>query len=253
MTIANNEIEKIENLNFISNNLCYKTAKSPLTTYSFNFKEKNLFNKTEDEDLNEKILEDLKNEEFDNIFIPLCFGATLSDYNGLRLATLIRCTKTTNQLKPIFIYSFVGYDDIIDDEYFNILKTKNIFLIDYKTIAFKEALEKKFEELTYDELPKEISKLKLEVPDDYEDNHSIANEYGLYQLAYNANIDIEEISDFNNEKMNSIYFKWLICKNGLYEELPTEIIEENNFFRAEIKKPKLTFTGKKIDLSKFNK
>ena len=40
----------------------------------------------------------LLEEKYDNIFLPLCFGPTLSDYNGLRLATHIRCTDTPNNV-----------------------------------------------------------------------------------------------------------------------------------------------------------
>ncbi len=52
-----------------------------------------------DSELTEIVLNLLKENEYDNIFLPLCFGQTLSDFNGLRLATHIRCTPTKNQLK----------------------------------------------------------------------------------------------------------------------------------------------------------
>ena len=99
---------------------------------------------------------------------------------------------------------------------------------------------------------REISKLTLEVPDNYEDNHSIANEFGIYQLAYNAGININEITDFDKEKLNSIYFKWLIAKNGLYEDLPEKNYKENEIFRTEIQNRGLKIVGK-IDLSKIPK
>jgi len=200
--------------------------------------------------LNELISRFLSETKFDNIFIPLCFGATLSDFNGLRLASMIRCTKSKNQLSNIFIYGFVGVEYIFDNEYFNILKTKNVELIDYKKASFKTALERESDPLTIEELPKEISKLKLEVPDHYEDNHSIANEFGIYQLAYNAGIDIKEITDFDSEKLNSSFFKWLIAKNGLFEELPKEIQEKNNHYRVQLQGIKII---DKIDLSQFTK
>ncbi len=200
--------------------------------------------------LNELISRFLSETKFDNIFIPLCFGSTLSDFNGLRLASMIRCTKSKNQLGNIFIYGFVGIEYFFDNEYFSILKTKNVELIDYKKASFKTALERESDPLTIEELPKEISKLRLEVPNHYEDNHSIANEFGIYQLAYNAGIDIKEISDFDSEKLNSSYFKWLIAKNGLFEELPTEIQENNNNYRVQLQGIKII---DKIDLSQFTK
>jgi hypothetical protein len=204
----------------------------------------------EDSIMNQKIEKWLTEKKYDNIFIPLCFGPTLSDFNGLRLATLIRCTKTINQLSNIFIYAFVSMEYFHTNSYFNILKTKNVHLIDYKRIAFKESIERELKPLTKEELPQELNKLNLEVPKDYFDNHSIANEYGIYQLAYNAGIDIKEITDFDAEKLNSIYFKWLVAKNGLTEDLPEDIQEENKKFRLKLKG--LTIKGK-IDLTKFKR
>lgn len=90
------------------------------------------------------------------------------------------------------------------------------------------------------------------MPDNYEDNHSIANEFGIYQLAYNAGININEITDFDKEKLNSIYFKWLIAKNGLYEDLPEKDYKENEIFRTESQNIGLNIVGK-IDLSKIPK
>ncbi|MBK7695399.1 MAG: hypothetical protein IPI30_14055 [Saprospiraceae bacterium] len=90
-----------------------------------------------DFELTEIVLNLLNEKEYDNIFLPLCFGQTLSDYNGLRLATHIRCTPTKNQLKRIFIYGFVGIDYLLEHEYFNILKTKNIQLVSYSKRAFE--------------------------------------------------------------------------------------------------------------------
>ena len=57
---------------------------------------------------------ELNGDNYDNIFVPLCFGNSLSDYNGLRLAAHIRCTKTINQLSNIYIYGFVGYKDLLE-------------------------------------------------------------------------------------------------------------------------------------------
>lgn len=201
----------------------------------------NIFHKLISEKLDEK--------KYQNIYIPLCFGSSFVDFNGLRLATTLRCTKCKNQLSNIYIYSHIGVNNLIHNEYFDILKTKNVFLIDYKYSAFQK-IKSVESELTIEELSKEIQKLNLSVPENYEDNHSIANEFGIYQLAYNAGINIDEITDFDKEKLNSTYFKWLLAKNGLYEELPEKEKEENQIFRTEIQNIGLTVVGK-IDLSKI--
>lgn len=53
--------------------------------------------------LHNKIINDLSDRYYDNIFVPLCFGSSLSDFNGLSMAAQIRCTKTKNQLSRIYI------------------------------------------------------------------------------------------------------------------------------------------------------
>lgn len=255
---ANNDFDSTE-IDSNSHNIIFETeGRQNIPVKISNTEKIKLFigdeydNQLTDSFFNHIIFSNLSETKYDNIFIPLCFGATLSDYNGLRLATLIRCTKTINQLSNIFIYGFVSADYFYDNEYFNILKTKNIELIEYRRQAFKETLEKEMAQLTIKELPREISKLNLEVPNNYEDNHSIANEFGIYQLAYNAEIKIDDITDFNKEKLNSTYFKWLIAKNGLYEDLPEKDSKENEIFRTEIQNIGLNIVGK-IDLSKIPK
>ena len=50
--------------------------------------------------------------------------------------------------------------------------------------------------------------------------------------------------------MNSIYFKWLIAKNNLYEELPDEQEKQQREYIYKI--PGFNVQGK-IDLTKFKK
>jgi CheY-like chemotaxis protein len=172
--------------------------------------EAKLFNDVSDEKLSEKINQWLNEYEYDNIFIPLCFGPTLSDFNGLRLATLIRCSPTPNQLKRIFIYSFVGIDYLFQNEFFNILKTKNVQLIEYRKKAFQESANSVVFPLEIDELPHELAKLKLDPPMTYEDTHSIANEWAIYQWA--RSIGAEESEELNTvfKKIKfNLYFQYL--------------------------------------------
>lgn len=210
-----------------------------------------IFNKDiEDIQLNEKIEKWFGDNEYDFIFLPICFGATLSDFNGLRLATHIRCTKTQNRLKPIFIYSFAVYPDLIKNEYFNILRTKNIFLINYDRKSFKSAIELNISDFDASELSNEMQKLKLDPPQNYFDNHSIANEWGVYQMARNANVNISEVSGFDKDKLISAYFKWLITINKLDEPIPEMQIQEQKKYAEELSGIKILG---KIDLSKFKK
>lgn len=238
-SIDNSESQVI--LKSISNNTSIKPFNETNEILIPDSSNDNIFHKLISEKLDEK--------KYQNIYIPLCFGSSFVDFNGLRLATALRCTKSKNQLCNIYIYSHIGVNNLIHNEYFDILKTKNVFLIDYKYSAFQK-IKSVESELTIEELSKEMQKLNLSVPENHEDNHSIANEFGIYQLAYNAGINIDEITDFDKEKLNSTYFKWLIAKNGLYEELPDKEKEENQIFRTKVQNIGLTVVGK-IDLSKI--
>lgn len=204
-----------------------------------------LFNDVSDEKFSEKVNDWLSETEYDNIFLPLCFGSTLSDYNGLRLATHIRCTPTKNQLKKIFIYGFVGLEYLIDHEYFNILKTKNVELVPYSKKAFDLAANKNIEPLLPEELPKEIKKLKLEPPLNYEDSHSIANEWAIFQWA--KTIGCDETHELNKIFLNvksNLYFKYLRTINSVSE---LDKISLNKFKFNNNEKPKVLLIDDEAD------
>jgi hypothetical protein len=186
--------------------------------------------------LNDKVIEWFSTDEVDNIFIPLSFGTTLSDFNGLQFACHIRCTSTLNQLKPIYIYSFVDFSYIVDNEFFNILKTKNIFLIEYTRDAFEFALANKYEQLRIEQLPNEISKLKLDVPGNYYDQHSIANIWGMYRLLELEGIDSKSISTLNKERnnLNNLYFKYLKTINLSSKLVDEAVVDSRNEYRVTI-------------------
>lgn len=191
-----------------------KYINQPLSHYT----ERTFFDNVTDKDFSEAIVQWLNEDVFDNIFIPLCFGNTLSDYNGLRLACHIRCTKTKNQTSRIFIYGFVGLEYLLENEYFNIIKTKNTFLIPFSKQAFAESVQKPLSILLIDELHIELSKLKLDKPQNYEDNHSITNEWAIHQWAKTIGCDeTDELAKvFKNVEAN-LYFKYLRTINPISE------------------------------------
>ncbi|RBI91758.1 hypothetical protein DSC47_10735 [Elizabethkingia miricola] len=214
---ASREIEN-ETVNIQGNNLFVRPNSNYIQNAIFGATETTIFLDVSDEKFSEKVVEWLNKEEYDNIFIPACFGQTLSDFNGLRLATHIRCTESPNQLKRIFIYSFVGLEYLLQNEYFNILKTKGVELVDYSKKAFQLAASQSIASLTIDELPKEIEKLELQPPKNYQDNHSIANEWAIHQWA--KTIGCEESDElvkvFQNVQTN-LYFKYLRTTNPISE------------------------------------
>lgn len=174
-----------------------------------NYVEKIFFDNVTDKDLSDAINQWMNEDVYENIFVPLCFGSTLSDYNGLRLASHIRCTKSKNQTSRIYIYGFVGIDYLLQNDYFNILKTKNTFLIPFTKLAIFESIQKSQLILLSEELPFEIVKLKLEVPQNYEDNHSISNEWAIYRWAMTINSEDDAIEKITQKIDSNLYFKYL--------------------------------------------
>ena len=96
--------------------------------------------KVSDKDLDNYVKEWFTESEYKALYIPLCFGKILSDYNGLRLAIHIRCTPSINQNKPIYIYSPVHTSFLVRSQYFDILKTRGVKLINMHPEKIIESL-----------------------------------------------------------------------------------------------------------------
>jgi len=209
----NNEEDNLAPIASIYKNLLFLTSEDYIDNPFENAPEVTLYEDEEKRDFSDSRLhtivrEELDGDKYDNIFIPLCFGNSLSDYNGLRLAAHIRCTKAINQLSNIYIYGFVGYKDLLEHPCFNILKTKNVFLIDYNKKAIQEADKNTISSLKEDELTKEIQKLVLAAP---KDNHTIANEWAIYRWVTTIGTGVrdEGIDIINRNIQKNLYFKYL--------------------------------------------
>lgn len=191
-------------------NIIFLTAENDIENPFSNMESETLYANTEgfsDSSLHrDVVLSFLNDKEFDNLYIPLCFGNTLSDLNGLRLATHIRCTPTPNQLKNIFIYGVVPYEKLIQNPYFDILKTKNVFYIDYSKKALQEAEKRETEPFLQSELANEIRKIQLVAP---KDNHSIANEWAIYRWAKTIESSDNDIEKINAKIESDLYYKYL--------------------------------------------
>jgi hypothetical protein len=198
-----------------------------------------LFNGLSDAEISQTINENLNKDVFDGIFIPISYGSVLSDFSGLQLAAHIRCSRSKNQFSRIFIYSYADIADLVSSDYYNILKTKNVFLVDFSKKAFAQALNSPA--YTFDEadLRLEMKKLKLDRPDHFYDDHSVANEWGLFQMIRNANVDISKVDGFDVSKFDSLYFKWLMTINGLYDPLPKDQVESQKRYAPILTGPKI--------------
>jgi hypothetical protein len=247
---ANNEIDQLLDYDSQSINLYIRPFQNFIQKPLLKFDEQTIFNKVSDDDLNDLVLKWLNHKKYQNVFIPLCFGPVLSDFNGLRLALHIRTTSTLSQFANICIYGIVDHSYLVQNDYYDVLKTKNVRLIDYKKSSFRDALFLNFSDLNMDNLSVELDKIKLNPPGNYYDNHSIANVWGVYQLARNANIKIDEIKGFEKEKLSDIYFKWLITKNNLKIPISEEQKNEQIIYAEKLEGVKVIG---KIDLSKFKR
>lgn len=207
LTVIESAPAKIPN----QNNLFLRTVKGNIQNPIENCKEKTLFNSdVSDTKFSEYIDEWLDDVKYDNIFVPLCFGATLSDFNGLRFASHIRCTDTINRTSNIFIYGYVGIEYLLNHECFNILKTKNVKLIGFQKSEFEKNGNEYKEGLTYEDLSIEVKKLKLNVPKDFGDNHSINNEWAIYRWIWTLPATFyDKAEEVLNNVENRLYFKYL--------------------------------------------
>lgn len=209
ITKRNNE-ESTKNIENKKNNLLFLTDENYIERPFNHIDEANLYandnNEFSDDHLDKLIKENLADNKYDNIYIPLCFGNVLSDFNGLRLALHIRFTLTKNQCTTIFIYGTPHITQFLDNPYFDILKTKNVFYIDYNKKSLQEAENKPVDDFTENELSKEISKIKLTAP---KDNHSIANEWAISRWAKIIHADNEDIRNIIQKIENNLYYKYL--------------------------------------------
>lgn len=167
-----------------------------------------------DTDLDLVINEWFNKKTYDAIYLPLYIGNVLSDYLGLRLALHIRLTDTLNQQTPIFIYGVSSYEDVCQNECFDVLKLSSTQLIGADSNSLIDAL-KTLPTLNAAEI--DVDKIKINIPSDIGDNHSLANKWAIYRwcdmLDWNGNFPIELDDDFTK----SLYFKYLVAKHGKHD------------------------------------
>lgn len=166
----------------------------------------------------------LNEKEYDSIFIPLCFGPVLSDYNGLRLAIHIRCTDSCNKNKPVFIYSVAETSQLINSEYFDVLKTKGIQLVNYDNKTILSSMMAKPAPLADSEVGNEMRKVSLTPPQNYIDSHSVANIWAIYRWAKTIDVNDHEINEVTKTVESNLYFKYL---NTIYPVQPQSILKKN--------------------------
>lgn len=167
-----------------------------------------------DTDLDELVHQWFDETRYDAIYIPLSFGNTLSDFIGLRLAMHIRLTPSINDKIPIFIYGVASYEEIIQHECLDILKTSSVHLIGCDNESFLNSLqiERREENANY------INKIHLNLPSNLGDNHSVANKWAISRWVEMIKWDVDMPQLFGEEFSRSLYFKYLSAKFGEHDK-----------------------------------
>lgn len=169
-----------------------------------------------DEELDNIVVKWFANRDYDAIYIPLCFGQTLSDFMGLRMAMHIILTDTPCKYKPLFIYGEASIDDIKSNDCFDILKSTNVSLIhcDYDSIKLSLQNRKQISEKI---LEQEIKHIHLPIPANIGDNHSISNRWAMYRWKEMLNWNEKEPEVIDTDFRSSLYFKYLVARFGKHD------------------------------------
>ncbi len=165
-------------------------------------------------------------ERYDCIFLPLCFGDSLSDYLGLRLAMLIKFSNTPNKYVPIIIYGEVNIFELQNNDCFDILKMTGVYLSSSAPRLLVD-VSKKAVPISAELYRKELEKIHLPIPSNIGDNHSIANRWGVYRWSKVLDDTDEIIEKISIEIPNSLYFKYLAA---LYPPSQTTPIKEEDIY-----------------------
>ena len=162
-----------------------------------------------------------------NILFPLMFGGLASDLLGLRLALHIRCSPSPFAHANLFIFGTESLYKIRGHEFSNIFATRGIELVEYNHDRLQRCIAADKTLMAAEDLPTELDKMRLAVPTNHYDSHSIANIWGMYRILELAELPSSSIASLTAGKsqLHDIYFKWLIAKNAVSKVVNEEVVE----------------------------
>lgn len=164
------------------------------------------------------VIEDkMGSDKFDGVFVPLCFGETLSDFLGLRLAMLIRLSETQNKLTPIVIYGEVTYSDLLHNDCFDILKMPGVYYVGY---GYKDimSVSLSLHDISDEEYENGIRNMRLSIPTNIGDNHSVSNQWAIYRWTEMFNWNDRALEILDKSFLDSLYFKYLYARFGGHDK-----------------------------------
>ena len=173
--------------------------------------------------ISKEIISEIKNKDFNKIFIKDNLSNNYLELLGIRVAYHIRLSQELGEKRflPIIILSDV--DEVILNKLeplSRILFTKNVFLIPNTKKAIEDFQTKDIPPLNdKDYHDKFLNKIEILPPQDYLTHHSIANEWSIYKWSKILNIkDSEAVNKTVGKIKNLLYFKYLKELNKIEEK-----------------------------------
>jgi len=172
-----------------------------------------------DEYISKVIIEELKNKDFDLIYIKDTLSSNYLELYGLIVAYHIRLSTELKDKRylPIVILSDIdgfGLNNIAPIS--RILFTQNIYLEANNKESIKKYNQKMIQPLNVKEYESNFFNIiSIDVPEN-SSSHSIANEWAIYRWAEFLKINDSQSINQNREKIASmLYFKYLLARNPI--------------------------------------
>ncbi len=168
---------------------------------------------TVDSYISREIIYEIKEQDFDIIFIKDNLSSNYLELLGLRVAYHIRLSSELGDKRflPIIILSDIdSYMLNSFDPTAQILFTKNIFIVKNTKNEIEKIKNKKFSNFTLEEYKTGfLNRITVEPPKDYLSHHSIANEWSIYRWSKFLDVDSNSVKTNNEKIQNMLYFKYL--------------------------------------------
>jgi len=177
---------------------------------------------TEDKQIDKYIstdlIEEIKQEEPDMIFIKDNLSSSYFELYGLIVAYHIRLSSSLpKHIREIPIVIISDFDSKILNQFSplaKILFTKNIFIIKNTKEAIEEFSTKEFKAITDEEYREDfLDIIELKAPN--ESSHDISNEWAIHQWSELLKVESEAITTNNNKISSMLYFKYLLALNPI--------------------------------------
>ena len=174
--------------------------------------------------ISKTIIPQIKEIDFDVLYIKDSLSSNYMDFYGLLIAYHIRLAEELQDKRfvPIIILSELDGYIIKKLTYLGeIIFTKNIFISTNNIKSFEyfqENITKKFKLNETEYKDKFLNIIDIPPPQDYLSNHDITNEWAIYRWAEFLKIKDSKAIDVNKEKIDSmLYFKYLLALNPIIE------------------------------------